>query len=211
MRFSDLACALIVAPLLMPMQAMGGIVGRAGKVYPLEEEDFVQYFKRRAQEALENGDIERKRDEVLASVRKRFLDPEPVPGIGPAERERIYHVDPGIVVEEDIRDHEGRLVAAAGTYVNPFDRVKLDRTLLFFSGADPRQKAIAKRIIARVGKLRVTAILVAGSPSALEREWDMPVYFDQGGYLAKRLQLTHTPALVTQDERRLRVHVFPVD
>lgn len=207
MRFSRTLAALV---LLLPITAAAAIVGRAGKVYPFAEEDFVTYMKRRSQEALANGEIDRKREAVEARVRKAFFDPDPVAGIAPAGEERVYHVDPGIVLEEDIRDHQGKLVVAAGTYVNPLDRVQLDRALLFFDASDARQRAIAKEIIAKRGKLRVTAILVAGAPAPLEREWDMPIYFDQGGHLSKRLNLTQTPAVVTQDERRLRVHVLAV-
>lgn len=207
MRFSRTLAALA---LLLPIAATAGIVGRAGKVYPLVEEDFVTYMQRRSQEALANGEIDRKRAEIETRARKAFFDPDPVAGIAPASEERVYHVDPGIVVEEDIRDHQGKLVVAAGTYVNPLDRVRLERTLLFFDASDARQRRIAQQIIAKRGKLRVTAILIAGAPAPLEREWDMPIYFDQGGVLSKRLHLTQTPAVVTQDERRLRVHVLAV-
>ena len=43
-------------------------------------------------------------------------------------------LDPAITVARDIRTADGALIAAAGTRVNPLDRIGLTRDLLFVDG-----------------------------------------------------------------------------
>jgi conjugal transfer pilus assembly protein TraW len=39
----------------------------------------------------------------------------------------------------------------------------------------------------------------------LMREWKRQVYYDQGGALSRRFMLQQTPAIVSQEDKRLRV------
>jgi len=201
---------LLVVSVLISANLSAEILGRVGKVYPIQEEDFVAYMKRRTDEAVKSGEIEEERQKALARARKAFFDPEPIAGVSPALSPSTYYVDPGMIIGEDIRDHQGNLIAPAGTYINALDHMTLDYGLLFFNANDPRQKSVAKSIVDHYGKRRVKVVLVGGGPALLEKEWGMSVYYDQGGYLVDKLHLTQTPAFVTQDERRLRVDVLSV-
>ena len=55
----------------------------------------------------------------------------------------------------------------------------------------------------RGGRLKV--ILTGGSYLDLMRRWKHPVFFDQQGSLAEKLGIRHVPALVSQEDRRLRI------
>jgi len=208
MRFSR--ATLLLALILCTVTAEARILARVGKVYGIVEEDFVTYMQRRTREAVANGEIDKHRQKILAKARKAFWDPDPVAGVSAAMERKTYHVDPGVIITEDIRDLQGNLIAPAGTYVNALDTFTLPHGFLFFDANDDRQKRIAREIVNHYGRTRVRVILVGGGPAKLENEWKMPVYFDQGGYLVGRLNLTSTPAFVTQDERRLRVDILPV-
>jgi len=66
-------------------------------------------------------------------------------------------------------------------------------------GLDPR----TEDKIQKNNKVRL--ILVKGAPLALSEEWGVLVYFDQGGFLCKKLRIQHIPAVVTQDKTRIIV------
>ena len=60
-----------------------------------------------------------------------WKSPSRLPGIAPAREERSRLWDPAITVARDIRTPDGVLIAAAGTRVNPLERMTLPRDLLF--------------------------------------------------------------------------------
>ena len=64
--------------------------------------------------------------------------------------------------------------------------------------------AFAKRFMAE-SKLPVKPILIGGAPLKLMREWKREVFYDQGGALSKRFSIAQSPAVVTQEGKRLRV------
>ena len=64
------------------------------------------------------------------------------------------------------------------------------------------QKKFAKAQL-QIGPIKL--ILTKGAPLALMEELKAPVYFDQGGFLVKKLGIHHVPAIVTQEKLRLRI------
>jgi conjugal transfer pilus assembly protein TraW len=97
--------------------------------------------------------------------------------------------DPSITLSEDIHDADGRLLFAAGTTVNPADIAPFPGALLYLSGDDKRQVALAEKLIKQKGDA-LKVILVDGSPAELMRKWERPVYFDQAGAGVRRFGST---------------------
>lgn len=91
-----------------------------------------------------------------------------------------------------------------GTKINPFDYDRMSKVLLFFDGRDEKQVEFAKRFMAE-SALPVKPILVAGEPLKLMREWKREVFYDQGGALSRRFSITQSPAVVSQEGKRIRV------
>ena len=76
--------------------------------------------------------------------------------------------------------------------------------MVVIDARDPAQVGRAKRFLdERGGRLKV--ILTGGSYLDLMRRWKQPVFFDQQGSLAEKLGIRHVPALVSQEDRRLRI------
>lgn len=97
-----------------------------------------------------------------------------------------------------------RVLFPAGTTVNPFDYEKLSKTLLFLDARDKGQVEFAKRFLSSAKGL-VKPILVGGEPLKLMREWKREIFYDQGGALTRRFSITQSPAVVSQEGKRLRV------
>jgi len=158
--------------------------------------------------ASDDGTLARLQREALARIRQGIDDPAPVAGLIRTRHPRHFHHDPSIVVQDAIRDADGRVVVPPGTVVNPLDTVPLSQALLFFDARDRDQVAEARKLIdARHGQVK--PILTGGSYLELMRRWRRPVYYDQQGVLTTRLGIRQVPALVTQDGRRLRIDELP--
>lgn len=128
-------------------------------------------------------------------------------GILKAQETRVFTYDPTYVVKDDIKDHLGRVIHPKGKRINPLETISLSQSLLFFDGDDPEQVAFAK---AKLNSGPIRLILVKGAPLALSEDWNVPVYFDQGGFLTKKLGIRHVPAFVSQEGRYMRVEELRV-
>src|SRR4029077_12524398 len=97
------------------------------------------------------------------------------------------------------RDHKGTVFHKAGTTLNPLELHSLKHPLLFINGDDLEQVTWAKKYI----HLNPKIILVNGSPFNLMQALDIPIYFDQGGTIIKKLGIKQVPARVEQEDKKL--------
>ena len=181
-------------------------LGVRGATWPVTEPDLLAQIEARLTEMERAGELARLERDARANARTKLEEPDPVVGIAPAREERSRLWEPAITVARDIRTADGVLIAAAGTRVNPLERVTLARDLLFVDGR--REGEIAWALAhERPAKI----VLLAGRPLDLIRRHRRPFFFDQGGRLAARLGLRFTPSLVAQDGTRLRITEIPVE
>jgi len=202
-RFIAVLC-LALAMLSAPASAAD--LGVRGATWPVAEPDLLAQIEARLAVMERSGALTRFEAEARERVRTRLEAPEPVPGIAPAREARSRRFDPAIAVARDIRTHDGTLIAAAGTRIDPFAHAPLSRDLLFIDGR--REAEIAWALSAsRPAKI----VLLAGRPLDLARRHGRPFFFDQGGRLAERLDLRFTPSLVARDGAHLRIDEIPLD
>ena len=202
-----LAATLAALPATgIPSAASAKDLGVRGATWPVAEPDLLAQIEARLLEMERSGALARLEEEARASARRKLEEPDPLPGIAPATRERSRLWDPAIVVERDIRTPEGSLIAAAGTRVNPLERMTLARDLLFVDG---RREAEVAWALAHDRPAKI--VLLAGRPLHLMRQHRRPFFFDQGGRLAARFGLRFTPSLVEQAGTRLRITEVPVE
>lgn len=176
-----------------------------GQTWAIQETDLLAHLKTKAAAFTESGALAAWQHDAKRRVRSYVETPPPVVGVTPALEDRSRLFDPSIRVTEDIHDHEGHLIAKAGTLINPLDYVTLSKDLLFVDGRDEAQVTWALAFD-RPAKI----VLVAGPVLALMREHKRALYFDQKGLLTRRFQIAAVPASVTQDGRHLRIREFPL-
>lgn len=181
-------------------------LGVRGHTWEIIETDLLTHLKAKASAFAGNGGLDAWQKDAERQVRSYVETPPPVADVTPALEDRSRLFDPSIRVAEDIHDHEGRLIAKAGTLVNPLDYVTLSKDLLFIDGRDEAQVTWALGI-----KRPAKIVLVAGPVAALMREHKRALYFDQKGLLTRRFQIAAVPASVSQDGRRLRIQEFPLN
>lgn len=192
--------AIAALALIAAAPASGRDYGVEGRTWAIAEPDLSDQIDAR----LRTLDVAR----LNAALRDRaaaYVDrPPPVPGIVHARETRTWTVDPAIVVSRDIRDHAGRVVAKAGTTVNPLAVKPLSKAIRFIDGDDAGQVAWALA--------KPTAdvlVLVKGSPAALARTHKRRFYVDQRGRLARRFGIAAVPATVAQEGLILRITETP--
>ena len=181
--------------------------GRVGPVYGIREPDFLDEIARTVKAKVDSGEWKRLQEEARRRATAGLANPRPIAGITTATTRRTWLFDPSVVLSKSIPDANGRVMYPAGTRVNPLDTVSLPQPLLFFDGRDPQQITVALGLM-RQYKGAITPILVAGSWQKLGKEWHRQVYFDQQGKLVQQLGIQAVPALVTQEDKALRIEEF---
>jgi conjugal transfer pilus assembly protein TraW len=199
-RLSPLALILLALPVTASAVSLGVI----GPTYPIQEQNLLAFIQERLQEKARSGELEKREEEARRRSVAAVENPSPVLGLSPTVTARTFYYDPTYTLDHNIFDDKGRLLFPAGTKKNPLEIVSLSKHLLFFDARDHRQVVLARRLMDRYGG-HVKPILVGGSFLDLMKVWKTPVYYDQRGTLTRRLQITHVPALVSQDGLRLRI------
>ena len=204
--FRPFALPLMALALALAAPASAHDLGVRGATWPVAEPDLLAQIEARLVELGRSGTLARLERDARAHARAKLEEPDPVSGLASAREERSRLWDPAITVARDIRAPGGVLVAAAGTRVNPLERVTLDRDLLFVDGRRDGEIAWA---LAHERPAKI--VLLAGRPLELMRRHRRPFFFDQGGRLAARFGIAATPSLVAQDGAQLRITEIPLD
>ncbi|WP_150294385.1 type-F conjugative transfer system protein TraW [Sphingobium estronivorans] len=176
--------------------------GQAGQSFPVIEPDLLATIEARLKGRQASGEMARMNAAFAQRVEAKVRRPDPVVGITPAREARSWQFDPTVTLEQDIRDSQGRLIAAAGQRINPLDFVRLSQDLVFIDGDDPAQMAWAT---GRYSDARAKIILVSGSPIEEMTNRKRRFYFDQEGRLTGKFGIQHVPAVVSPAGKVMQV------
>ena len=167
-------------------------LGTVGPVSDIVEPDLTLLIKERIAEI----DVERRARESVASYWQRapFID------VPKARERRVRRLDPTVITENDLRDHEGRLLAPAGARINPLAALPFTSRILIFDGTDPAERQWAKE---RIQPDRKTILITTridrdvGWPAwkDLHQALGLPVYLLQAR-IAERFALEATPTMI---------------
>ncbi len=194
-----LAVAALVAS---PDRTEARDYGQAGQAFPVIEPDLLSTIEARLKRAEATGELARTNEMFAKRVEAKVRRPTPVAGISPAIAQREWDYDPTVALERDIRDQKGNLIARAGQRINPLDFVAIKQDLVFIDGDDADQIAWAT---GRYTDLNAKIIFVSGSPIEEMTGRKRRFYFDQEGKLTQRFGIEHTPAIVRQMGKVMRV------
>lgn len=202
MRNPFLASLLCLS--VIPSYSLASDLGVVGPTYEIAERDLIEVMKDKFRRMEKTGELAKVQENYKKLVLDAVEKPKPVPGIKNTETAQTYFVDPTWTLDRNVVDEKGNLLFPTGTKVNPLDYAPLTQQLLFFDQRERSQVAFAKRFIEQ-STARVKPILVGGEPLKLMRQWKREVYYDQGGVLSRTFLLKHSPAIVSQDGKRLRI------
>ena len=201
--------------LLCPSISYSADLGTHGTTYEIQEQDLIEYIKSKLKTMEESGELQKKQEEMQKQTKERAMRPKPVEGITNAKEYREYTYDPTFILDEDIKDSTGKILFVKGTKVNPLDTLPFTKTLIFLNGDDEEQVNWG---VEQYKKMQddskkgenVKLILTNGSPIELMEKYKIRFYFDQSGYLTKKLNIKHVPAIMKQEGKGLLIKEIPI-
>lgn len=204
------SCLRHTCVLLIGLTVASMIYARSiGPTYPIVERDMLEEIERTLQQKEQSGELARLQQAAIEKSKASIERPKVLVDLPRVRQPRTFYYDPSFRVPETIRDHEGRVIAEAGTVVNPLDYVQMPAHLLFINGDDTGQVDLADRLYKHYqGQIKL--VLVKGQPLEMTRRNGYPVYFDQGAVLIRKFNLAAVPALVSQEGKRLRIDELEV-
>jgi len=179
-------------------------LGVVGEIYPIQEEDLLNFILRRIAHMQKSGDWQKLQNQFRDRVQQHADRPRPVSAIRKAVETRSWQYNPSITVPYDLKDAKGNIFAKAGTTVNPLSFITIRSTLVFFNGDDKNQVQWVLSFNQKYPR-KTKLILINGSVSEQIKRLHQPIYFDQGGKLTAKFNIQHVPAIVVQERDHLKI------
>lgn len=181
-------------------------LGVFGETFEITETDLLEHIMSKLIKLQQNGILEQEKARIESRIKERVLHPKAVIGITNTKVRREFKFDPTITLTRDLSDHKGRTFAKKGQKFNPLEQMLWSKTMLFIDGEKQAQIDWAITKIKSKEELS-KLILVKGAPMELGERLKIDVYFDQYGFLTKKLGIRHVPAIVFQKkgEKKLTI------
>lgn len=179
-------------------------LGTYGPVFEIVEENLLDLMMQRLKALEETGEMAHHQKILQERIKDQVRHPKPVTRLTKATRYVRMRYDPSFVVQEDITDLQGNIIAQKGDYHNPLDHVSFGDPLIIIDGTDEEQVTWALK---QPGKI----VLVNGAPLDLAEEHERHFYFDQGGILTEKLKVQEVPTTVRQEWKHLVIETIPMD
>lgn len=174
-----------------------------GPVYEISERSMLDELMRKLKADEASGVLRRKLEEGQRKAIQSIKSPRANDALDRAKAGRTWYYDPTVTATQDITAN-GKVIVAAGTAVNPLDKVNWSKLWLFIDARDPAQLGHARKLSSQL-RANLKVILTGGSYEAAGKSLGTHVYFDQHALLANRFGITALPATVRQEGRRLRI------
>ena len=166
----------------------------------IAERDLIDVMQERVAHA-DWPDLQRRSGEAL----KRRFAKGPGLALPHAEEARVMLVDPTVEYPEDIKDPTTNTVLIkSGTKINPFDKVRWIRTLVFFDGTSSSQVGWVQQYLKEHDPKFVKLIISDGEVQKVMEQLHQRVYW-ANPLLVSRMGVEAVPSVVSQSDRHLRV------
>jgi conjugal transfer pilus assembly protein TraW len=173
-------------------------LGTIGTTFEIHEKSLLKVIEEKLQDLQASGKLEEHQKKLQTRVRQSIKRPRAVKGLQKTVTYQSREYDPSFVLNKDIKDHDGNLIAIAGTKYNPLDYHSFGKPLLLIDGDDVPQVSWA---LNQDGKI----VLTQGTPVLLTNEHKRTFFFDQGGVLAKKFSISNVPIRVSQKDKVLMI------
>lgn len=175
------------------------------KKYDIVEEDAMLYIKKKLMAMQNSGEIaklQKKWQENSVKSAKRPKDATQI--VKYRNKTNIRYYDPSIRVTNDLKNHEGKIFAKAGTIINPLARVGFYQPRLLFIDGDKKEHInFAHKLYQEKKDTKI--ILVRGNIIDIMKSKKIRLFFDQNGVLVKKFNLQYFPSLITRENDLLKI------
>ncbi|ARN84773.1 type-F conjugative transfer system protein TraW [Candidatus Nucleicultrix amoebiphila] len=175
-------------------------LGIQGTTFEIRERNLLEVIQTRLKGLETEGKLDDLQKDIQQRVSYKALNPTRLNSVHRTSEERSYLYDPTLIVEEDIKDHRGRIIHQKGTHINPLDMVSWGVPLVLLDGDDKEQIHWALK-----NHKDAKLVLIAGKPLDLSERHKKRFYFDQGGMLIKKFKIQQVPARISQKGKHLLI------
>jgi conjugal transfer pilus assembly protein TraW len=184
-------------------------LGVWGPLFPIEEQDIREFIYQRLNEMEQNGEMAKLNEKFIKNVKEHTLCPTPVSGLTTTKEPKTFYYDPTYILNKDIEDHEGNIIAKKETVINPLDTITLHGVLFFLDADDKRQIKWALENAKKHDYVRY--VLVKGNIKEAGKRLNDRIYFDQYGSITHKLGIRHIPCIVKQEGKKLQTQEFALE
>jgi len=181
--------------------------GRFGPVWEIAEPSILDMIKQRLGELESSGELESMKLEMQDKTRAYVARPRPVLGIREAKEQRQFWVDLTHELSRDLKDHQGRVFARAGTVINPLHYSHFNKRIVVIDGDRPAQVEFA---LAEGNELDTLLVLINGAPLELMRKHQRRFYFDQDAQIVKKFNIEFVPSVISRGDDAMLVTEIPM-
>ena len=166
--------------------------GVFGRIYSIGEEDILKVF------ASKQKQIEEDLRKRLPEIRERMLALKRYDGsFEHAREDRVYYINPKVILTEDIVDLEGNVLIPRGTVFDPTRYVTLGRYVVIDGNSERQVEFALKGDFKKI-------ILISGNLEKLVKTYRRPFYF-ANDELLERFRIKRVPAVIEGDGEYVRV------
>lgn len=184
------ACVLLFVSSLTQAASLGNY----GQVFEINELDIRTIISSKLTALKQSGKLSQLEEKIKHKTVNQVMRPNATI-VETRNKTNIHYIDPSVVLNRDIYNENGRLIAKKGTKVNPFERVNLSKVLVFLNFDDIKQVKYAISLKEKYNNIKF--ILTSGNIKE-GQETFRRVYFDMHGALSAKLNITHVPAIAEQ-------------
>lgn len=199
------------AIILMNVEAYAKDFGTQGHSFKIAEQGFLSMIDERLQKV----DMNKEQTKMTAIAKDRVQNPQAVEQVKPATSSREFYYDPTYTLDKDAVLPCGKILHKAGTRVNPFEYMSLNRRLFFIDAREAAQikwlkPQLTNPLPEQQEPVQDRIILVGGSSLNLKEELGSEhsdkVYFDQGGLITSKLGIVASPAIAYQEGLMVKIN-----
>jgi conjugal transfer pilus assembly protein TraW len=182
-----------------------GDLGKWGSVFPISEIDLIQAMQAAAAKIDIKGSAQRGYEQYWSRQGELNL---PI-----ARVDRTHLWDPSVTVNDGITAPDGPVIAYPGQRLNPMDVMPFTRKVFVFDARDPRQVAVAQRVIAQYHGDPNLVLCTVGDQDWTSFQSHSEVLqarlFQASSAMVQRLGIQALPSLVTAGpDKQLLIREF---
>lgn len=186
--------------LLHPL-ALAKDLGEFGETFAIVEQDLLEVIERKLRAMQHSGELEQHQHFVQNTIRARIANPK-AKFLPETKTQRVFFYDPSITVEEDLSDGQGHIFRRKGEQINPLDTYSFRETWMFFDGNSEKQRDF---VLEQAKEKNLKLIMIGGMPLEFMEKNNIPIYFDQSGWLIEKFKIAQVPAEVEQVGKNLKI------
>lgn len=176
-----------------------GDFGVRGPVEDVQERDLIEVM----QDRVAKMDWDAKKEQAI----ERYWDKQRFIELPRAVKARIRHIDPSILVSDDIKDADGNVLIPKGTVINPLRVREFSQAVVVFDPLDEKQIALVDKKISEISQSHPQITLIVTrfdrsdgwkSYKEITDHFNAPV-FKLTPDILSRFNLEYSPSVITAE------------